>query len=133
MDIVTTIPVRLKEPDSVPLLLEEMHQRVAQRAYGNFVDRGAVRGQGFEDWFAAERELFVRPRADIRVEGEDVFLDLTLPEVDPPNLTVHVAPRQLVISSDADEQGFQLRQVIDLPVEVSFDGVDAEQLYDVLR
>ena len=133
MDIVTTIPVRLKGPETIPFLLQEMRERVAQRAYENFVDRGAVHGHDFDDWIAAERELFIKPAADIRVEREDVFIEMTLPEIDLPNLTVHLAPRQLVISSDADEQGFQLRQVIDLPVDICFDGVDAEQQHYVLR
>jgi len=41
---------------------------------------------------------------------------------------VHVAPRQFVISSDPDEDGLQLCQVIDLPVEISLASVDAEKL-----
>ncbi len=133
MDIVTTIPVRLNGPEAIPFLLEDMRERIARRAYENFVDRGAVHGHDFDDWIEAERELFIRPAADIRVEREDVFVELTLPEIDLASLTVHVAPRQLVISSDADEEGFELRQVIDLPVEVCFDGVDAEQFHNVLR
>ena len=133
MDIVITIPVRLKGPESVPFLLDEIRQRIAERAYENFVGRGAVHGHDFDDWIKAERELFIRPAAEVRVESEDVFVELSLPEIDLLNLTVHVAPRQLFISSDVDEQGFQLRQVIDLPVQVSFDGVDAEQLDNVLR
>ena len=133
MDIVTTVPVRLKGPESIPVLLDRVRERVTRRAYENFVDRGAVHGHDLEDWLEAEREMMIRPAADVRLEGEDVFVEMVLPEIDLPNLTVHVAPCQLVISSDVEEEGFQLCQVIDLPLSISLDGVDAEQFQNVLR
>jgi hypothetical protein len=57
---------------------------------------------------------------------------MILPENDLPNLTVHVAPCQLIVSSGADEEGFQICRVIDLPTAVSLDGVDAERFHNVL-
>jgi hypothetical protein len=57
---------------------------------------------------------------------------MILPEIDLPNLTVHVAPRQLVVSSGADEEGFQICRVIDLPTAMSLEGVDAERFHNVL-
>jgi HSP20 family molecular chaperone IbpA len=133
MDIVTTIPVRLKGPESIPSLIEEMRERIARRAYKNFVNRNAVHGRDIDDWFDAERELIIRPAAQVRLEGKDIFVEMSLPEIDLPNPTVHVAPRQLVVSSDVDKEGFQLYQVIDLPTTISLDGVDAEQSHNVLR
>ena len=133
MDIVTTIPVRLNGPESIPLLLQEVHERIAKRAYESFVGRGAVHGHDLSDWLEAERELIINPAADVCVEQEDVFVEMTLPEIDLPNLTVHIAPRQLVISSDAEKEGFQICRVIDLPIAISLDGVDAERLHNVLR
>jgi HSP20 family molecular chaperone IbpA len=133
MDIVTTIPVRLKGPESIPLLIEEVRKRIARRAYENFVDRGAVHGHDLKDWLEAERELIISAPGEVRLEREDIFVEMSLPEIDLPNLTVHVAPRQLVISSDVDEERFQLYQVIDLPAAISLDGVDAEQFHNVLR
>jgi hypothetical protein len=52
---------------------------------------------------------------------------------DMPNVAVHIAPRQFLISSDIDEAGLQICQVIDLPYQVSMDGVDAEQSSNVIR
>lgn len=133
MDIVTTIPVRLEGPESIPGLMEGVRQRIARRAYQSFVGRGAVHGYDLSDWLEAESELILRPDADVRVESENIFVEMTLPEIDLPNLTVHVASCQLVISADADQEGFQLCQVIDLPINVSLDGVDAELFHNVLR
>jgi HSP20 family molecular chaperone IbpA len=133
MDIVTTIPVRLNGPESIEPVLGEIRERVTRRAYENFVDRGAVHGHDVDDWLDAERELVMRPAAEIHFEGKDLFVEMTLPEIDLPNLTVHIASSQLVISSDADLDGIQLCQVIDLPVQILLDGIDAEQSNNVLR
>ena len=133
MDIETAIPVRLNGPESIEPLLNEVRERITRRAYENFVDRGAVHGHDFDDWLNAERELIIKPAVEVYSEGDDVFVEVDLPEIDLANLTVHIAPSQLLISSDADEDGLQLCRVIDLPVQISLDGVDAELLNNVLR
>ena len=122
MDILTTIPVRLNGPDSIAPLLENVRQRIARRAYENFIERGAVYGHDLDDWLDDQRE-----------EGKDVFVEVILPKIDFANVAVHIAPRQFVISSDSDEDGLQLCEVIDLPVEISLASVDAEQLNNVIR
>jgi len=128
MDILTTIPVRLNGPDSIAPLLENVRQRIARRAYENFIERGAVYGHDLDNWLDAEREFIIKPFAETHTEGKDVFVEVTLPKIELTNVTVHVAPRQFVISSDPDEDGLQLCQVIDLPVEISLASVDAEKL-----
>ncbi len=133
MDIVTTTPVRLEGRESIPTLLEEVRGRITRRAYESFVERGSVHGHDLDDWLSAERELVLKPAADVRAEGEDVFVEMVLPEIDLPNLTVHVALNHFVISSNADADGLQLCQVVDLPLEICQDGVDAERLQNVLR
>jgi Protein of unknown function (DUF2934) len=133
MDILTSIPVRVNGPELIPRVLENVKQRIAERAYENFVGRGWVHGQELDDWLNAERELIIKPVPLVRAQGEDIFVEMLLPEIDLPNLTVHVAPSQLVISSDPDEDGVQLCQMIDLPYEISLDGVDAEQQHNTLH
>ena len=133
MDILTTIPVRLNGPDSIAPLLENVRQRIARRAYENFVERGAVYGHDLDNWLDAEREFIIKPFAETHTEGKDVFVEVILPKIELTNLAVHVAPGQFVISSDPDEDGLQLCEVIDLPVEISLASVDAEQLNNVIR
>src|SRR5262245_1581291 len=133
MDILTSVPVRVKGPESIASLLENINERIAQRAYENFVERGCIDGHDLDDWFEAERELLIKPTSSVSAEGEDIFVEMNLPEIDLPNLTVHVAPSRIVISSDFIHESLQVFQVIDLPVDVSLDGVDAEQLQNTLR
>src|SRR5262245_7556530 len=128
MDILMSVPVRVNGPESIPIVLRGVRERIARRAYENFVERGSVHGHHIDDWLNAERELIIKLTPAVVVGGEDVFVEMILPEMDLSNLTVHVAPSRIVISSDQDAGDLQLCQVIDLPVEISLDGVDAEQL-----
>jgi hypothetical protein len=133
MDILTSIPVQVSGPESISCVVNNVKERIARRAYESFVERGSVHGYDLDDWLNAERELIIKPVPVVRVHGADIFVEMLLPEMDLPNLTVHVAPSQLVISSDPDEEGLQLCQMIDLPCEISLDGVDAEQLHHTLH
>jgi hypothetical protein len=132
MDLVTSIPVRVHLDESISPLLEEVRERIARRAYQNFVERGYIHGNDLDDWLEAEREIIIKPVPVISRSGEDLIVEFTLPEIDLPNLAVHVGPRRLAVSSDVDE-GLQVCQVIDLPCEISMDGVDAEQTRDTIR
>ena len=133
MDILTSIPVQVSGPESISCVLNNVKGRIARRAYESFVERGSVHGHELDDWLNAERELIIKPVPVVRAHGADIFVEMLLREIDLPNLTVHVAPSQLVISSDPDEDGLQLCQMIDLPCEISLDGVDAEQLHHMLH
>src|SRR4030095_5134292 len=133
MDILTSIPVQVSGRESISCVVNNVKERIARRAYESFVERGSVHGHELDDWLNAERELIIKPVPVVRVHGADIFVEMLLPEMDLPNLTVHVAPSQLVISSDPDEEGLQLCQMIDLPCEISLDGVDAEQLHHTLH
>ena len=64
------------------------------------------------------------------MNDEDITIEVLLPTLDMPNVAVHIAPRQFLLSSDIDEEGFQICQVIDLPCDISMAGVDAEQNRD---
>src|SRR5438128_10128512 len=95
MDILTTIPVRLNGPDSIAPLLENVRQRIARRAYENFIERGAVYGHDLDNWLDAEREFIIKPFAETHTEGKDVFVEVILPKIELTNLAVHVAPGHL--------------------------------------
>ena len=133
MDIVTSIPVRVNATQSIPDVLIGVRDRISRRAYENYVQGGSLDGHDLDDWLNAERELIIKPLFLVCANGKDIFVEVTLPAIDLPNLTVHVAPGQIIVASDPDEDGLQVCQVIDLPFEIILDGVDAEQLYNILH
>src|SRR5206468_7741722 len=99
MDILTTIPVRLNGPDSIAPLLENVRQRIARRAYENFIERGAVYGHDLENWLDAEREFVIKPFVEINIEGKDLFVEVILMKIELIIIAVDVATRNFVISS----------------------------------
>ena len=133
MDILTSIPVAIYDGQNISSVIERVNERISRRAYENFVARGCVEGHSLEDWLDAERETIIRLAPVVTVDPQDITVEVLLPEIDLPNLAVHVAPRQFLISSDIDEDGLQICQLIDLPYEVSMDGVDAEQTRNMVR
>lgn len=133
MEISTSIPVSVYPGEGIAAILETVNRRIARRAYEIFVERGSVDGHSLEDWLDAERDLVIRATPEITLSDEDITIEVLLPTLDMPNVAVHIAPRQFLLSSDIDEEGFQICQVIDLPCEVSMDGVDAEQNRSMIR
>ena len=133
MDILTSFPVAVYDGQNIPSVMERIHERISRRAYENFVARGCVDGHSLEDWLEAERETIIKLAPVVSVDPQDITVEVLLPEIDLPNLAVHIAPRQFLISSDIDEDGLRICQVIDLPYEVSMDGVDAEQTRNMIR
>ena len=79
MDIVTTVPVPVKAPDTIAPLLEAVRDRVACRAFENYVRRGCVDGHDVDDWLDAERELIIKPIPIIRADRDDIFVKMVLP------------------------------------------------------
>ena len=57
MDILTSIPVQVSGPESIPCVVNNVKERIARRAYESFVERGSVHGHELDDWLRAEREL----------------------------------------------------------------------------
>jgi DUF2934 family protein len=133
MDILTSIPVPVYDGQNISSVIDRVNERIARRAHENFVARGCVEGHSLEDWLDAERETIIRLAPVVTVDPQDITVEVLLPEIDLPNVAVHIAPRQFLISSDIDEDGLQICQVIDLPYEVSMDGVDAEQTRNTIR
>jgi hypothetical protein len=133
MEILTSIPIRIYPGEGMAAILEAVNKRIARRAYEIFVERGGVDGHSLEDWLDAERDLVIQVTPEITLNDEDITIEVLLPTLDMPNVAVHIAPRQFLLSSDIDEEGFQICQVIDLPCDISMDGVDAEQNRRMIR
>jgi hypothetical protein len=133
MEILTSIPVSVHQGETIPSVLQSVNERISRRAHEIYIERGRVDGHSLEDWLDAENELIVKLVPSIRENGEDLTVEVSLPDIDLPHVAVHIASCQFLISSDIDEDGLQICQLIDLPCEVSMDGVDAEQIRNVIR
>jgi HSP20 family protein len=90
--------VSLTQKDSIVEQLEQLHQRIARRAYDLFRSRDQW-GDAVGDWLSAERELVARPAIELR-EREGVFtVAVALPGVDAKNISVDITPQDVVIKA----------------------------------
>jgi HSP20 family molecular chaperone IbpA len=75
----------------------------------------------------------VRAEVEIHYSADDLIIEMTLPEIELPNLTLRAEAAQLVVSSDPNDDGLQLMHVIDLSSVISLDGLDAERTRNKFR
>src|SRR5690349_8572125 len=96
----TNVPMR--QTSSIGDQLEQMHQRIAQRAYELFRGRGTLWGDTFGDWFAAEREIVWRPSIELREKDGTLTVVAALAGVDPKHVTLDITPQDLVIHAEIE-------------------------------
>lgn len=90
--------VPMTQKDSIVDQLEQLHQRVARRAYDLFLGRGGW-GDAFGDWFHAEQELVSKPAVELREQNGAFTIEAALPGVDAKNITVDITPQDVVIKA----------------------------------
>ena len=78
--------------DSIVEQLEQLHQRIARRAYDLFQSRDGW-GDAIGDWFSAERELVWRPAVELREQDGTFTLSAALPGIDARDITVDISFR----------------------------------------
>lgn len=84
--------------DSILSDLEELHQRIAHRAYDFFQGRDGW-GDAFGDWLAAERELVWKPAVELLEKDGAFVVAAAIPGVEAKDITVEITPREVVIKA----------------------------------
>jgi HSP20 family protein len=102
--------VKVTPKNSIIDDVEQIEQRVAQRAYELFERRGSFPGDPWADWFAAERETVRRPAIELREEHGTYLVSASVAGIDPDHVHVDVTPEDIVIigeteSNRATDQG----------------------------
>ena len=96
-NIVTT------QKESIVDQLEQLHQRIARRAYDLFRGRNGW-GDAFGDWFSAERELVSKPAVEMREQDGTFTIAAALPGVDAKDITVDITPQDVVIKAATEHK-----------------------------
>ncbi len=88
------------EDRSLPVFaeVEELMERIRERAYGLFRERGGDEGRDLDDWLRAERE-FCWPAAELEEEDDEFELKVALAGFGPNNITVTASPRELIVKA----------------------------------
>jgi HSP20 family protein len=93
--------IAVTQKDSIVDQLEQLHQRIARRAYELFLGRDGG-DDPIADWLIAEEQLVSKPSVELR-EFDGVFtLATALPGVDAKDITVDITPQDVAINASTE-------------------------------
>jgi len=90
---------------SIEPYVKEMEQRIRERAYQIYVERGSRPGSPLEDWLSAERELVAKPTLHLAREGRIIVAELDLTGVAPDQIQVKADGAFLLVYAPGKEEG----------------------------
>lgn len=99
--------VPLTRKPSVMDQIEQLHDRIAARAFALFKGRNGFGDDPLADWLSAERELVWAPAIEVRETDGSVVVQAALPGVDAKDITVDVTPRDVVVKAESGHQHTQ--------------------------
>ena len=90
--------VAMTQKDAIVDQLEQLHQRIARRAYDLFRGRDGW-GDASGDWLSAETELVWTPAVELCEKDGTFTIAAALPGVDAKDITVDITPQDVVIQA----------------------------------
>ena len=90
--------VKSAEDRTLPIFaeFEELMNRIRERAYKRFCDRGFSVGNDLDDWLLAEREI-CWPAAELDEDDDEFELKVAMAGFEPDEITVTATPRELIV------------------------------------
>ena len=126
---------------NLPIFLElaEIAERIRDRAYQLFEDRGFIEGHDVEDWLKAEHQV-CWPPAEFVEESDEFEIKVALAGYDPDEVSVTATPTEIIVKADhaSDEEDedfvrhfseFRSNRVyrrFELPAKIRTDKVEAK-------
>ena len=125
---------------NLPIFLEfaEIAERIRDRAFQLFEDRGAIAGHEIDDWLMAEQEV-CWPPAELVEESDEFEIKIALAGYEPEEISVTATPKEIIVKadheSDEDDEDaitrfseFRSNRVyrrFELPTKIRSDNVEA--------
>ncbi len=107
MSKLTVERVASTEDRTLPVFAEvdELMERIRNRAYEICRERGFAPGRDLDDWLAAEREI-CWPSAAFEEEDDEYEIKLALAGFDPEDITVTATPMEVIVRAvhESDEE-----------------------------
>ncbi|WP_049961198.1 Hsp20 family protein [Pseudacidobacterium ailaaui] len=124
--------------------LVALTDRIRQRAFGFFQNRGASRGNDLEDWFKAESELLQQVPVEMSETDEAYTVRAEVPGFDAKNLTVRAGQNSICIHGKKEQKkdketeytevsSQEFCRCIDLPLAIDPNKVSAHLDNGVLK
>lgn len=127
--------------------MEELNDRIAQRAFNIFQERG-FDGREWDDWFRAEAEILKPVPIEIRESRENYIVRAEVPGLDAKDLTIQAEPTSIYIHGKTEQRkeekdgeqvtysevsAHELARRIDLPASINPEKASARLINGVLE
>jgi HSP20 family protein len=98
--------VETRDEKPVPILeeIEQLCERVRDRAFEYFDRRGQEVGHALQDWLRAERDVFGWSAAELTESQEGYELEVTLPGFTPEEVEVTAMPDQVLVHASSKHE-----------------------------
>ena len=127
--------------------VNEIQERITQRAYEIFERNGAVFGRELDNWLEAEEELLWKPSIELREKDGELLLEAALSGVDPNDVEIEVTPEDIILKAETQHQHQEQKGIVHicefktgtmfrsirLPKKINPDRVKAEFTNGLLR
>ena len=130
MSRVTVNKVPSASDRSLPIFseLEALGERIRERAYELFRERGFEAGRDVDDWLSAEREI-CWPAAELEEDEDEFELKVALAGFDPDEIEVMATPRELVVKARHESSRKDEHEMDDEGSRVHFTEFRSEDVY----
>ena len=97
--------VSMDDDRGLPILAEfdEIVDRIRERAYRLFMERGFEEGHDLDDWLAAERQV-CWPAAEFVEEDDEYEIKVALPGYEPDEISVTATPEAIIVKADHESE-----------------------------
>ncbi len=94
------IVVKVQKTETIQPEMKELHNRIANRAYEIYLQRGfSIKGD-LDDWLDAEQELIWRPAVEILEKDNEFIIQVAIAGIEPGDFTVRLSEEHLLIKSE---------------------------------
>jgi len=83
--------------------VDQLMDRIRERAYSLFRERGGDGGRELDDWLRAEGE-FCWPAAELEEEDDEFELKVALAGFEPKDVEVTASPRELIVKASHEDE-----------------------------
>src|SRR5213594_5086742 len=107
-------PVSIRKISSILDEMNQMQDRIMQRAYDLFERNGRLFGRDLDYWLQAERELLWKPALELRETDGEFVLEVAVPGVDPKDIDIEVMPEYIVLKADIQHEHDEKKGTVDI-------------------
>ena len=133
MSILERVPVSYTRKTTFVDTIRNVYEHVRSKAFEYYLERGGLDGYDLEDWLRAERTFILKPDVTIHRFGEDVVIEIEMPDVDLEEIRLEVTAEGMLVTTTPDEDGRQVLKTVQFVEPIDVDSIEAEYSVGSLR